>query len=170
MDKNEEHSRLISGAVVKLHSGQILLSDAYCQEQIELIKKHLNIDPELWAMMFKPFVEHFAEYVQAFPDARSHNRPILFVALTRCATAMASIPNYASDRYRFAMFSASLLLNLGIMHTDFRITVVSEQGDYIDEWSPMSGASRFSAFWRPAFRRGWRCRIRRRRGSCSPAG
>lgn len=135
-----QNKALLTGSVIKLHSAEALLSDPYCDEQLALIKKRLNISPDLWGLMFKPFVEQFALFVQFFPDARSHNKPILFVALTRCATAAASVPTGANDRFRFALFTASLLLNVGIMHTDYRISVVSDKGDFMQEWSPFTGA------------------------------
>ncbi len=135
---SKAHKDYDFSALYEIRSAESILNPPCYQKKIVQLKSWALLDgSELFEAFFQPVLHQYAEWVQLLPDARENNRPLLHVALSRCMAAMQKTSGAnMSPRMQYAIFTASLLLQLGMIHTDYRVMLSDAEGAFLSEWSP----------------------------------
>lgn len=134
----KQHKDYDFSAMYPVCSGRDILKAAPYQQKISQLESWSLLAHEgAFQELFLPVLTNYAEFVQMLPDARENNRPLLHVALSRCMASMQKSANSAMPpRVQYAIFSASLMLQLGMVHTDYKVMLSNDDGAYLSEWSP----------------------------------
>src|SRR3989338_1380489 len=94
--------------------------------------------------IYDSLIRHFMEFTQVLPHKQGGVLgSLLNNGLARAAATYIKYcdarPN-ASALYKFAVFSASLLRELGLVMSNQRVVLVNENGDFVENWNPFTGS------------------------------
>jgi hypothetical protein len=113
---------------------------------LERISKDLAGCNEKYNILYLPLIEGFAQYVQTLRDvSKKNNYRMLNLGLERAEFITTEFVKNKGDKYDhtyvFAVFSATLLLDIGRIDFLRRIHICNQDGAFIGEWEPILGQS-----------------------------
>ncbi|MEE3003146.1 MAG: DNA-binding domain-containing protein [Pseudomonadota bacterium] len=113
------------------------------------IEKNIATNETRYSLLYEPMINNFAEYVQVFCDiGKLGDEQLLNLGLERAYFICQSYVNeHGKDvnfTYMFALFSASLLLDIGRVDAYRKIMICNKNGVFLKEWQPILGSSLFS--------------------------
>lgn len=155
--KKSDDTTIEEPGIVPVHPAAILLETERRQQIIQELKLMINLSDSDFDKVFMAVINNFAEFVQELPETQtsyfSHQGGILDLALERTLMTMQMCRTYlltgdeTLDKvsayemlWIYAVFSASLLLDVGTIATKQIITLYDANGAAIKIWSPYSGS------------------------------
>ena len=140
-----------------IDSAQTLLGFTKRQEHLKKIKSMLHLPPKLYDSLYLHAIERFAEFVQNLPETLQgifgHSGGFLDHGLERTVRSLELVlsrffpesknfDDASSEQalWIYAVFTASLLLDLGKLAVKYQITLCEKDGLTLKEWLPYSGS------------------------------
>lgn len=154
--KTKTPSQESLSGLTKVQTAEKLLSPTYRRKLIEQFSQQLSFKTHDYQQLCQPIIDRVAEFAQSLPETQnsyfSHNGGILDHALERTTSALKLCRAYLlSDNtdqayspeqalWAYAVFSASLLHDVGKIAVDLNITLCDEEGHTIQIWDPYQGS------------------------------
>ncbi len=140
-----------------IETAAVLLEDKRRQDLIEKFPKQLSLSHENYQDLCASLLTRVAEYMQNLPETRNsyyaQNGGLLEHTLQRTSTALNVLREYflpdgseaaqltqPQTLWAYAIFTASLLHDIGKLVTDFIIEIYDQHHKLIKIWNPFDGA------------------------------
>ncbi len=154
--KKGEDSATEEPGITKIEPGVILLATQRRQEIISELKTIFNLAEANFDKVFMTVINNFAEFVQELPETQTsyfgHQGGMLDISLERTLMTMHMCRAYLTTGeetlnsvsayellWVYAVFTASLLLDVGIVATKHSVGLYDTEDKFIKKWSPYSG-------------------------------
>ncbi len=123
-----------------------LLSNLRSQPWLKQIKGYVDLPDPHFEALYVSLIERFSEFVQILP-ATTEGKLGNLLSESLARAILATKTAYESDpdkfkqepRYAYAIFSASLLLNIGAI-TNSKVTLSDKDGRFLADWLPYHGS------------------------------
>lgn len=155
--KKSDDTTLEESGIALIYPAATLLENERRQQIIQELKSMMNLSDSDFDKVFMSVINNFVEFVQELPETQtsyfSHQGGILDLALERTVMTMQMCRTYlltgdeTLDKisayemlWIYAVFTASLLLDIGTIATKQIITLYDSTGAAIKIWSPYSGS------------------------------
>lgn len=105
----------------------------------------LAVAPEAYDTLYAPLLRRFFEFVQVLPEKQNGVLgSLLNYGLARTAVALQQLISHqhkikVTPLIKYAVFTAALLKDIGRVISQQHITIVDADGNYLQDWNPMSG-------------------------------
>ena len=132
--------------IYRVLSAEKILSTNSHKELLERVEKNIAGCSEKYEILYEPLIENFAKYVQTLRDySNKNNYRMINIGLERAEyIANEFVKNHLHDydyTYVFAVFSATLLLDIGRVDFLRKVHICNQEGAFISEWEPILGDS-----------------------------
>lgn len=132
--------------IYKVLGADKLLSTLGHKTLLERVAKNIARCDEKYEILYLPLIENFARYVQTLRDfSKKNNDRMLNIALERAEFITTEFVKNHRDNYDytydFAVFSATLLLDIGRVDFLRKIHICNQEGFFISEFEPILGHS-----------------------------
>lgn len=143
--------------IVKVLSAQELLKTPIRTQQLKEIHTRVNLAKNYFDALYTPVLNNLAEYLQSLPDTVKLYQVkggLLTYSLERCVRVLRLREKHAfsydenpmqkidSEKplWTYVVCTATLLRDVGIIATNYPVQLVTQQGDFVKEWSPFDGS------------------------------
>jgi hypothetical protein len=143
-------------SVFPIYSAEDLLGSQARQKDIENIKSVLNLPGKLFDSLYYQLIKNFAELTQNLPQTHygifSHSGGFLDHGIQRALRSLSlclhyffpqektlQMANQQEALWIYAVFSASLLLDVGKLAVKYQISLCEKDGTKIRDWQPYFG-------------------------------
>ncbi len=135
--------------IYKVLDADRLLGTKSHKKILERISKNIAGSNETYDILYAPLIESFAQYVQTLRDySKKNNYRMLNLGLERAEFItmefMKNNHNGYDYTYIFAVFSATLLLDIGRVDFLRKIHLCNQDGAFLGEWEPSLGQPLYS--------------------------
>lgn len=154
---NKPAAKTDSEQLTTIKTAELLFDDRRRQELLAKFPKQLSLSNENYQILCTPLLTRVAEYMQNLPETRNsyyaQSGGLLDHALERTSMALSLVRNYflpdgeeaapltqPQTLWAYAVFSASLLHDIGKLVTDFIIEVYDQQHQLRNTWNPFEGS------------------------------
>lgn len=126
-----------------LSAGELIKSERY-QSLIQEMRSLANLPEDYFDTLYLGSIKSFAEFVQLIPiQTFGALSGLLSQGLARAYLAMKTY--FSQDKkidglMTYAIFSAALFLDVSKALINQKISVVSEKGEFVDDWRPFEGS------------------------------
>lgn len=146
MSQKTDYKLPKEATIYKVLSAEKILSTNSHKELLERVEKNIAGCREKYEILYGPLIENFARYVQTLRDySKKNNYRMINIGLERAEYITNEfIKNHLHDydyTYVFAVFSATLLLDVGRVDFLRKVHVCNQDGAFISEWEPILGES-----------------------------
>ena len=133
------------GVLLPVLKGEDIFSSGRYALFIKQLRGLVDVDSTYFAALYEPLIFKFSQFVQALP-AQPYGPlyGLLNCSLVRALSALQQFVLHSSEQeakpiYRYAVFSAALLLDISKVVTQQKIMVTDDEGHYIEDWMPHLG-------------------------------
>lgn len=155
--KKSDDTIIEEPGITTVHPASVLLATERRQQILQELKSIINLSDSDFNKVFMTVINNFAEFVQELPETQTsyfaHQGGILDLSLERTLMTMHMCRTYllTGDEtlntlsayemlWVYAVFTASLLLDVGTIATKQSISLFNAEGLFIKIWSPYSGS------------------------------
>lgn len=134
------------GHVLPVLGAHELLKSERFQSIINELRATVNLPPEYFDSLYLSLLERFSEFVQLIPiQPFGALSGLLAQGMARSLLALKAY--YSEDKEAdalmvYAIFSAALFLDVSKALINQKISIVSEAGEFVDDWRPFEGSLR----------------------------
>lgn len=133
-------------ALYPVKSAKYLLSQTKRQLLLAKIQRASHLESPYFEDFYQSVIEQFAEFVQALPIQKGGKEGgLLDYGLIRSHLILKNFyedtpPARADTRNAYALFTAALLRDVGKVMSQQKIMISDTQGEFIDQWRPLTGS------------------------------
>lgn len=155
--KKGDDTAIEQPGILKIETAPILLATERRQEIISEYKSIFNLSEKDFNRVFMVVINNFAEFVQELPETQTsyfaHHGGMLDISLERTLMTMHMCRAYLINDEQnlnsvsayemlwiYAVFTASLLLDVGIVATKHSIDLYDIEDKFTKKWIPYSGS------------------------------
>lgn len=157
MRKKSDEAVTEEPGVIAINPAITLLATERRQQIIQELKSIINLSDADFDKVFMSVINNFAEFVQDLPETQTsyfaHQGGMLDYSLERTVMTMHMCSAYLTKGdqtlasvsayemlWAYAVFTASLLLDIGIIASKHFVTLYDEADNFIKNWSPYAGS------------------------------
>ncbi len=127
-----------------------LLTGKKRQWLLEQVRQLSHLEPDYYSAFYEELINSYAEFVQVIPiNSTGYMGSLLNESLALAFTSLYHFihPNQdvtikkaaPNPLLLFAIFSAGLLVNVSRVMTNQRVILCTEDGNFVEQWSPLNG-------------------------------
>lgn len=135
------------GGLLPVLSAHDLIGQAQCEAIFKQLRACVGVSEAHFEVLYERFVYRYIEFVQLIPSQQGG--ALASLMHEGLARGLLAIEGYLANQpdktegdplYLYALFTAGLLFDVHKVMTDYKITLTTEEGKFVDYWYPLEGS------------------------------